>query len=115
MTQQKSVMYKPQAPVYVGKQLMTMASIFTAMTSSLLLNLHLRDRDGLWEIACAHHSWLSEASEEHNLKPRRINLANGYALYQSSTWDPLRVLRQHTIQNDCGFRYRVQSGVHGLP
>ena len=90
----KTVMYKPRVPVYVGKKIMSMASLFTTLTSSLLLGLHLHERDGLWEVACAPHSWLTEAAEEHNLKPRRINLAQGYDLYQTSTWDQLRDLRQ---------------------
>ena len=90
----KTVMYKPRVPVYVGKKIMSMASLFTTLTSSLLLGLHLHERDGLWEVACAPHSWLTEAAEEQNLKPRRINLAQGYDLYQTSTWNQLRDLRQ---------------------
>ena len=50
-------------PLYVSKKVMAMAAMFTTMTSNLLLGLHLGNRDGLWEIACAPHSWLSEAAD----------------------------------------------------
>ena len=52
------------------------------------------DRDGLWEIACAPHSWLSEAAQKHGLNPRRINLEAGFDLTKKETWDYLRVLRR---------------------
>ena len=35
---------------------------FAALMATSLMGLHLEDRDGLWEIACAPHSWLSEAA-----------------------------------------------------
>ncbi|OLQ00692.1 hypothetical protein AK812_SmicGene16628 [Symbiodinium microadriaticum] len=80
-------------------QVMAMAAMMATATTSLLIGLHLEDRDGLWEVACSPHSWLSEAANEHGLRPRRINLANGYDLYRHDTWDRLRVLRrQHRPQ-----------------
>ena len=75
----KAKVYAPHVPVYIGKKIM--ATLFNAMTTALLLNLHQHDRDGLWEIAC----WLSEASEENNIKARRINLVQGFDLYPPST------------------------------
>ena len=77
-------------PLSVGKKIMSMATMLMAFTSSLLLSLHLGPRDGLWEVACAPHSWLSMAADEHGLQPRRI----GYDLYQASTWDRLREERR---------------------
>ena len=86
-------------PVYMGKKVMALAAMMASATTSLLIGLHLEGRDGLWEVACSPHSWLSEAANEHGLRPRRINLANGYDLYRHDTWDRLRVLRrQHRPQ-----------------
>ena len=85
---------KKEAPLFIGKKLMAMAALMTTATSSLLMGLHLEGRDGVWEIACAPHSWLSQASQEHDLKPRRINLHSGYDLYNPSTWNALRELRR---------------------
>ena len=93
--------YKPvtSTPVYMGKKVMAMAAMMATATTSLLIGLHLEGRDGLWEVACSPHSWLSEAANEHGLRPRRINLANGFDLYRHDTWDRLRALRrQHRPQ-----------------
>ena len=46
------------------------------------MSLCLGDNDGIWEIACATHSWLSEACQRQGLQPRRINLEQGYDLYR---------------------------------
>ena len=64
---------RPSVPLYMGKKLMTMATMLTAATSALLLGLHLEGRDGVWEVTCAPHTWLSQAAEEHGLQPRKIN------------------------------------------
>ncbi|OLP94250.1 Copia protein [Symbiodinium microadriaticum] len=86
-------------PLYMGKKVMAMVALMTTATTSLLTEAHLHGRDGVWEIACAPHSWLSQACEEHHLKPRRINLASGYDLYDASTWSRLTDLRrQHKPQ-----------------
>ena len=80
----------------VGKKIMSFATMMSMATSSLLLGVHLHDRDGLWEIACAPHSWLSESAQQQGLRPRRINLEAGYDLYHPETWIRLRSLRdQH--------------------
>ena len=71
-----------------------MASLLVATTMDLLTGLHLHDRDGLWEISGAPHSWLSTAAEEHGQKSRRINATTGYDLYHQDTWNHLRDLRQ---------------------
>ena len=78
----------------VGKRVMTFATMMTAATSSMLLGLHLHDRDGLWEISASPHDWLSQAASQQGLKPRSINLQSGYDLYKPATWEHLRVLRQ---------------------
>lgn len=51
----------------------TLMSTMTSMTTDFLLD----NRDGLWEVACAPHSWLTEACEQQGLRPRRINLTEG--------------------------------------
>ncbi|CAE7037795.1 unnamed protein product [Symbiodinium sp. KB8] len=66
--------------------------MMTATTSNLLCGLHLQNHDGVWEVACSPHSWLSEACEQHGLQPRRINYQEGYDLYMKETWHRLRDL-----------------------
>ena len=78
----------------MGKKMMAMVTMMVTATSSMLAGLHLEGRDGLWEIACAPHSWLSQAAEQQGLKPRRINLQAGYDLYKASSWEQLRHLRR---------------------
>ena len=75
---------------------MAMVTMMVTATSSTLAGLHLEGRDGLWEIACAPHSCLSQAAKPQNndLKPRRINLQAGYDLYKASSWEQLRHLRR---------------------
>ena len=73
---------------------MIMVALMTAATTSLLIEVHLHGRDGVWGIACAPHSWLSQAYEEHHLKSRRINLASDYDLYDATTWSRLTDLRR---------------------
>ena len=78
----------------LGNRVMSMVTLMATAASGLLLDLHLEGRDGLWEIACAPHSWLSISAEQHDLRPRRINLSNGYDLYKAETWSELRELRR---------------------
>ena len=80
-------------PLFMGKKVMAFATLMFTMATTMILGLTLDDRDGLWEVACAPHSWLSEAAEQHHLRPRRINLANGYDLYRPETWVELGRLR----------------------
>ena len=82
------------APLYIGKKLMAMAAMMTAATASMLVGLHLEGRDGLWEVTCAPHTWMSQAAEEHGLQPRRIDRSSGYDLYKAETWEQLRLLRR---------------------
>ena len=79
-------------PIFMGKKIMQMSVMMTTMLSGMLMGLHCHDRDGLWEVACAPHSWLSEAATQYGLAPRRINLAEGYDLYDKETWKRLRLL-----------------------
>ena len=79
---------------YLGKRVMTFVALMTSTMSTMLLGLQLSDRDGLWEMACSPHSWLSECAQQHGLSPRRINLHQGYDLYRPDTWAKLRELRR---------------------
>ena len=81
-------------PVFMGKKLMALTSIYTAVCSQLLINLHLCDCDGLWEISCAPHGRLSTMAEQLGMRPRRINHRQGYNLYKPKTWLWLRELQQ---------------------
>ena len=81
-------------PLFMAKRLMAMTTLVAASMSRVLINLHLEGCDGLWEVACAPHSWLSDAAERRALHPRRINLQQGYDLYKKDTWNELRRLRQ---------------------
>ena len=78
----------------MAAKVMLMATTMMSMATSTLASFALDDRDGLWEIACAPHSWLSEAAQQHGLRPRRINLEAGYDLTKEETWRHLRELRR---------------------
>lgn len=87
-------MKQPQTvPLKIASRVMAMATILTAAMTSSLTALALDDRDGLWEVACSPHSWLSEAAEQHGLQPKRINLHSGFDLYKDQTWAELHRLR----------------------
>ena len=81
-------------PIHMGKKIMAMVALLSSFTSLLLMSLHLGPRDGLWEVACAPHSWLSMAAEEHGLQPRRISLEQGFDLYRAETWEYLKTFRR---------------------
>ena len=77
-----------------AKKVMTFTALMVSTASHLLAGLHHHGRDGLWEVACSPHSWLSMAGEKHGIPSRRINLTNGYDLYNPATWQQLRELRR---------------------
>ena len=78
----------------VAHKVMSVATLMATTAAGTLMNLHFGGCDGLWEIACAPHSCLSEAASKHNLQPRRINLNTSFDLYQAETWDRLCELRR---------------------
>ena len=90
-------MYKPKTsnlPLYMGKKLMAMSAMVSTAMTAMLVDMHLTGRDGLWEVSCGPHNWLTTSAAEHGLQPRRIDYANGYDLYQKETWQRLRALQQ---------------------
>ena len=72
----------------MAKKAMLMATLMlnTTETAKFVMD----GRDGLWEIACAPHSWLSEACDREGLQPHRVNLEQGYDLYKPASWQRLR-------------------------
>ena len=78
----------------VATKVMLFASTMIAAVSATMMDFTLDSRDGLWEIACAPHSWLTQAAEQHGLQPRRINLQSGFDLHLSKTWERLDELRR---------------------
>ena len=72
---------------------MSMAASMLVMMAATTIELCLDGRDGVWEVACAPHSWLSEACIAQHLQPRRINLNSGFDLYRPQTWEQLKQLR----------------------
>ena len=91
----KDKLYKPSSMTHkMAAKVMLFATTMVAMATSTLTSFSLDDRDGLWEIACAPHSWLSDAAQRQGLHPRRINLEAGYDLYKKDTWEHLRALRR---------------------
>ena len=64
---------KPLQPKIAAK-LMLMAAALTSSLSTGLVDFCLDNCDGVWEVACSPHSWLSEDCEQQGLRPRRINL-----------------------------------------
>ena len=79
---------------HLGHKIMAFTSLMATASCSLLAGLHLHERDGLWEISGSPHTLLSDAAEEADLKPRRINLSTGYDLYRDSMWEGLLDLLQ---------------------
>ena len=88
-------MMKPLQPKIAAK-LMLMAAALTSSLATGLVDFCLDNCDGVWEVACSPHSWLSEACEQRGLRPRRINLEQGYDLYKKETWDNMKILRKRT-------------------
>ena len=97
---------------HLGHKIMAFTSLMATATCSLLAGLHLHDRDGLWEISGSPHTLLSDAAEEADLKPRRINLSTGYDLYRDSMKDFL-IYYNKSGQGSFGFLFPALSGVHG--
>ena len=85
---------KPLPRLVAGK-VMQMVALLTTCMLSVALEINLDGRDGLWEVACSENSWLTASAIEHGIPSRRINYAQGYDLYQESTWQRLRELRRH--------------------
>ena len=83
-------------PTAVGKKLLLMATALVSSMASMTMDLCLGQQDGIWEVACAPHSWLSEACAQQGLRPRRINLEQGYDLYKKDTWEKMKSLRALT-------------------
>ena len=75
----KTEIYQPLLP-WMGTKLMLMSSMLVTNMCAMALSLCLDQTDGLWEVACSPHSWLSEASSRQGIQSRRINLAEGYDL-----------------------------------
>ena len=80
-------------PLKIGAKLLLLATTLLSSMASATMSPCLGDNDGIWEIACAPHSWLSEACQRQGLQPRRINLEQGYDLYRKETWERMKVLR----------------------
>ena len=76
-----------------AKVLLMATTLLTSMASAAS-DLLLGGNDGAWEIACAPHSWLTEACLQQGLRPRRINLHQGFDVYKDKTWAHLRELRR---------------------
>ena len=99
----------------LGAKVMFLATTIMAMAMATMANFSLDDHDGLWEIACALHSWLTEAAQKQGLKPRRINLETGYDLYKKETWEHLRALRKkHRPKRGWWSLPCTYIGAHGL-
>lgn len=77
----------------VASKLMNMAASMLMVMAASTIQLCLDGRDGVWEVACSPHSWLSEACNSQGLQSRRINLHSGFDLYQPATWERLKQLR----------------------
>ena len=92
-----AVTYKPTYHTITHKmaaKVMLMASTLMTSLNIGAMNLAMDGVDGLWEVACSPHSWLSEACEKQGLQPKRINLHQGYDLYQPKTWELLQTERR---------------------
>ena len=79
-------------PRQIAKHVMTMATMVLATMAGTTNGFLQDDRDGLWEMGCGPHSWLTEACEAQGLQPRRIGLSTGHDFYKHETWSELRRL-----------------------
>ena len=102
-----------QLPLYMAKKVMAMATLMTAMTATLLSELQLDGRDGLWEVACSPHSWLSSAAEEHGIQPFRVNLAAGFDLMTPRCGTDYVISGEFVDPNGFGFLFHALSGALG--
>ena len=98
----------------VAAKVMVFASTMIAAASATMMDFTMDGRDGLWEVACAPHSWLSQAAEQHGLQPRRINLQSGFDLYQPKTWEQLDDLRRRCRPKEFGGACLAPDGAPGL-
>ena len=80
----------------MASRLMAMTASLVSLMATTTLDFCLDGRDGIWEVACSPHSWLSQACEQQGLKPRRINLNTGFDLYRPQAWEDLKTLRRKT-------------------
>ena len=80
-------------PKRIGDKVMKMADQMMTSYQDLIMAMSLEGRDGLWEVACADNSWLSECASLHGIPARRINYANGFDIYEPDTWQRLALLR----------------------
>ena len=78
----------------MAAKMLLMATTLLSSMASTTMDFVLDEQDGIWEIACAPHSWLSEACDQQGLRPRRINLQQGYDIYKTATWEHLKGLRR---------------------
>ncbi|CAK9114764.1 Integrase catalytic domain-containing protein [Durusdinium trenchii] len=74
---------------HMAAKVMLMAATLTTALTNTAMDLIQDQRDGLWEFACAPDSWLTKASERQGLHCKRVNLHQGYDLYQPATWERL--------------------------
>ena len=81
-------------PRSIASPLMMLATTMLTSMATTTMDLCLDERDGVWEVACAPHSWLSEACERQGQRPRRINLEQGCDLYKPATWERMKQLRR---------------------
>ena len=110
----EEIYYKPLTHGLAAK-VMLFASVMLASATSLMSSFSLDDRDGLWEMACAPHSWLSDAASRQGLNPRRINLEAGFDLYKKKRPGiTFETSGGNIVLDVFGFHCLALSGVSGL-
>ena len=80
-------------PKRIGERVMSLAGLMMMSYQSLAMDMSLDGRDGLWEVACAANSWLTECALNHGIPARRINYTNGFDIYVPHTWERMAELR----------------------
>ena len=81
-------------PQYVAVKVMQMVAALSSVMMSVALEINMDGKFGLWEIACAHNSWLTASAIEHGISSRRINYKQGYDIYKKATWERLSIERR---------------------
>ena len=81
-------------PLHIGNKLLTFMTLMVTTLTMSSASMVLDGRDFLWEVACSENSWLTSEALRQGLPARRINYANGFDIYDPTTWQKLRELQR---------------------
>ena len=98
---------------HVAKKVMLMATTMMMAASSMLNTFALDDSDGLWEMACSPHSWLSEAAARQGLNPSASTWRLAMTSARTAPGKNFELFDVNVVLNGYGSPCPVPSGAHG--